>query len=297
MKLLVIGAQGQLARSLLEANKTEGVRVDAVGRGDINILDQGSIDRVIDRHEPHFVVNTAAYTATDKAESEPTQAYAINEKGAAFVAEACGRRNVPLIHISTDYVFDGRNAPYREQNRPTPLNTYGFSKLEGERRVAAACPQHLILRTAWLHSPYGDNFIKAVLRTASRSEVAVVYDQIGSPTYAPHLAEAIIAIIIRILETPSKSRFWGTYHLAGSGEATRYELAQEALCCAESLGGPVAQLRPITTAEYQSSARRPADSRLDCSKCAQTFGVYLPHWAKGVEECVTRIQTQNDPEK
>jgi dTDP-4-dehydrorhamnose reductase len=289
LKILVIGAQGQLARSLLEVKKPDGARVDAVGRAHIDILDPASIDRVLDRHEPNFVVNTAAYIHTDKAESEPTQAYAINADGAALVAEACGRRNVPLIHISTDYVFDGSNGPHREESRPGPLNTYGSAKLEGERRVAAACPQHLIVRTAWLYSPFGHNFIKTMLEAASRSEVAVVDDQIGNPTYAPHLAAAIVAIINRILESPNNSRFWGTYHLAGSGEATRYKLAQEAFRQSAAFGGPVAQLRPITTAEYPTAARRPADSRLDCSKCVETFGVTLPHWSNGVAECVARL--------
>jgi dTDP-4-dehydrorhamnose reductase len=289
LQLLVIGAQGQLARSLLEVNKPEGARVDAVGRAHIDILDPSSIDRAIDRHEPNFVVNTAAYTAVDKAETEPRQAYAVNAEGAVLVAEACSRRNVPLIHISTDYVFDGSNGPHREDSRPAPLNTYGASKLEGERRIAAACPQHLIVRTAWLYSPFGHNFIRTMLRAASRSEVAVVDDQLGNPTYAPHLAAAIVAIINRIIESPSSSRFWGTYHLAGSGEATWYRLAQEVFRQSAALGGPSAHLRPITTAEYPTSARRPVDSRLDCSKCMETFGVTLPNWSKGVAECVARL--------
>jgi dTDP-4-dehydrorhamnose reductase len=293
LKLLVIGAGGQLACSLLQVKKPEGARVDAVGRAHIDILDSASIDRAIERHEPNFVVNTAAYTAVDKAESEPTQAYAINADGAAFVAEACGRRNVPLIHISTDYVFDGSNAPYREDSRTAPVNIYGASKLEGERRVAAACPQHLILRTAWLYSPFfGHNFIKTILRAASRSEVAVVDDQTGNPTYAPYLTAAIIAIIDRILKSPNRSQFWGTYHVAGSGEATWYSLAQEVFRQSAALGGPSVNLRPITTAEYPTPGRRPADTRLDCSKSMETFGVHLPHWSKGVAECVARLEAQ-----
>jgi dTDP-4-dehydrorhamnose reductase len=295
LKLLVIGARGQLARSFLEVKKPDGARVNAVGRPNIDILDRASIDRVIDRHEPNCVINSAAYIDTDKAESEPTQAYAINAEGAAFVAEACERRNVPLIHMSTDYVFDGSNAPYREESHPRPLNTYGFSKLEGERRVAAACRQHLIVRTAWLYSPFGRNFIKTMLQAASHSEVAVVDDQIGNPTYAPHLAAAIVVIINRILESPSKSRFWGTYHLAGSGEATRYSLAQEAFRRSAAFGGPVTRLRPTTTAEYRTAARRPVDSRLDCSKCVETFGVTLPHWSNGVAECVARLLNNHFP--
>jgi dTDP-4-dehydrorhamnose reductase len=290
LRLLVIGAQGQLARSLLEVKKPNGAMVEAAGRAHLDILDRASIDRVIDRHEPNFVVNTAAYTLADKAESEPTQAYAINAEGAARVAEACSRKNLPLIHISTDYVFDGSMGPHREESRPAPLNTYGQSKLDGERRVAAACPRHLIVRTAWLHSPFGRNFIKTILQQAARGlEIPVVDDQIGNPTYAPHLAAAILVIITRILQRPDESRFWGTYHLAGSGEASRYSLAEEALHQSAAFGSPVAQLRKITTAEYPTAARRPADSRLDCSKCEETFGITLPHWSKGVAECIPRL--------
>jgi len=290
LKVLVIGARGQLARCLLEVKKPEIARVNAVGRVHINILDPRSIDRVIDQHEPNFVVNTAAYMMVDKAESEPDQAYAVNAEGAGLVAEACSRKNLPLIHISTNYVFDGSNGPYREESRPAPLNTYGTSKLEGERRVASACSQHLIVRTAWLYSPFsGHNFINTMLRAASCSEVGVVDDQTGNPTYAPHFSVAIIAIINRILESHDRSRFWGTYHLAGSGEATWYRLAQEAFRQSAAFGGPVAQLRPIETAAYPTIARRPADSRLDCSKCVETFGITLPHWENGVADCVERL--------
>jgi dTDP-4-dehydrorhamnose reductase len=289
LKLLVIGAQGQLAHCLLEASKAEAARVDAVGRPHIDILDPASIDRVIDRHQPNFVINTAAYMKVDNAESEPDQAYAINAVGAGLVAEACSRSNLPLMHISTNYVFDGSNGPYREESRPAPVNAYGASKLEGERRVASACSQHLIVRTAWLYSPFaGHNFINKIMRAASCSELAVVDDQTGNPTYAPYLAAALIAIISRILETPRRS-FWGNYHLAGSGEATWYRLAQEAFAQSAALGGPVPHIRPIRTTEYTTTAPRPVDSRLDCSKCIETFGVTLPRWRNGVAACIARL--------
>src|SRR5262249_18495005 len=293
LQLLVIGAQGQLARSLIDTKRPRAARVNAVGRANIDILQPASIDQAIDSHAPNFVVNTAAYTAVDRAESEPRQAYAINTEGAALVAEACSRWKVPLIHISTDYVFSGSSGPHREDSRPAPVNTYGASKLEGERRVAATCPQHLILRTAWLYSPFGHNFVKTMLRVASRPDVAVIDDQMGNPTYAPHLAAAIVAIINRVLESPNRSALWGTYHLAGSGEATWYRLAQEVFRQSAALGAPTSNVRPITTEEYPTPARRPTDSRLDCSKCMERFGVDLPHWSKGVEECVARLHTQN----
>jgi dTDP-4-dehydrorhamnose reductase len=291
MKLLVIGAQGQLARSLVEVGTSQDLSVVALGRPEVDLLDSASIIRAIDRVKPHLVVNTAAYTSTDKAESEPELAHAINAEGASNVAEACAGRDTPLIHISTDYVFDGHTLePYREDSPTAPLNVYGSSKLEGERRVAAACPQHLIVRTARLHSRFAQNFVKTILRLAeSQSELAVVDSQIGNPTYAPHLAAGIATLASRVVEGTSSSVPWGIYHLAGSGEATWYGLAQEALSRSAALGGPVAEIRPISAADYPSPACRPADSRLDCSKCFDAFGVRLPDWPIGVAECVARL--------
>lgn len=288
MRVLVIGRDGQLARSLLAAKVPAGLQLAAVGRPDIDLGAPATIVPALDRLAPDLVINAAAYTAVDKAETEPELAHAINAGAPGLVARACASRDIPLIHISTDYVFDGsKPAPYCEDDPTAPLGVYGRSKLEGERRVAAACPRHIILRTAWIVSPYGHNFAKTMLRlAATRAEVGVVHDQIGSPTYAPHLATGILAIAETCLRHGGNAVAWGIYHAAGSGEATWCELARAIFLQSASVGGPSAAVRPITTAEYPTAARRPANSRLDCSKLAHAFAVRLPDWRVGIAECV-----------
>jgi dTDP-4-dehydrorhamnose reductase len=253
LRLLVTGRTGQLAQSLLEAAAQRDLEVAAFGRPDLDLTDATSIAAAIDRTGPSIAVNTAAYTAVDKAESELELANAVNARGAGHMAEACERRGIPLIHISTDYVFDGEKArPYTEDDAPNPMSVYGRSKLEGERRVAAGCSRHIILRTAWVYSPFGHNFVKTMLRlAASRPEVAVVDDQAGSPTYAPHLADAIVSIAVHALDGSQRGgRLWGTYHAVGQGEATWCAFAREIFHCSAALGGPSANVRPITTPEY-----------------------------------------------
>jgi dTDP-4-dehydrorhamnose reductase len=236
------------------------------------------------------VVNAAAYTAVDQAESEEAAAYAVNALGAEQLAKACARRSIPLIHVSTDYVFDGASStPYAETDAARPLSAYGKSKYEGEQRVAVACPQHVILRTAWLHSPFGENFVKSMLRLADRrAKISVVADQYGNPTYAPHLAQAILVLANRIVRQPAWSK-WGLYHAAGSGEASRYELALEILRVSGLYGGPTAPVAPIASTEFPTLAPRPLNSRLSGEKLAADLGVRLPHWTIGVQECVKRL--------
>ncbi len=286
------GRTGQLAQSLLEAAAQRGVEAVALGRPDLDLTDAASIAAAIDRTGPSIAVNTAAYTAVDKAESEPELANAVNARGAGHMAEACERRGIPLIHISTDYVFDGEKAhPYTEDDAPNPMSVYGRSKLEGERRVAAGCRRHIILRTAWVYSPFGHNFVKTMLRlAASRPEVAVVDDQAGSPTYAPHLADAIVSIAVHALDGSQRGRCpWGTYHVAGQGEATWCAFAREIFRCSAALGGPSANVKAITTAGYPTPARRPRNSRLDSSKLMHDFSVQLADWRRGTADCVRRL--------
>jgi dTDP-4-dehydrorhamnose reductase len=204
------------------------------------------------------------------------------------MAEACEQRGIPLIHISTDYVFDGsKPAPYVECDPVAPLGAYGLSKLEGEQRVAAACRRHIILRTAWVLSPYSHNFVKTMLRLGlRRAEIGVVDDQIGNPTYAPHLAIAILTIAHIHLVKDGGGLPWGVYHAAGAGEASWCDVARAVFLQSSRIEGPSPRVRPITTAEYPTPARRPANSRLDCSKLARTFGIRLPDWRVGIAECV-----------
>ncbi len=292
MRVLVIGKSGQLARSLLNCAWPGGWEVVACGRPQLDLTRPETVHRAITDIMPDHIVNTAAYTAVDAAESDPETAFAINRDGAALLAEICAERGIPLVHISTDYVFDGTaDEPYAETDTTSPIGVYGASKLAGEERVRNLLRQHLILRTAWVHSPHGRNFVRTMLELArDRDEIAVVHDQRGNPTYAPHLAEAIVALL-QAVRTQKDLFPWGTYHVAGSGSASWHDLAREVFVHSERHGGPVARVVPIATADYPTPARRPANSRLDCTKLAATFGIRLPHWREGVARCVQRLLT------
>ena len=291
MKTLVIGRSGQLAQALIEAG---GDSVIAAGRPVVDLTDADALDAFVSHHAPDLVVNAAAYTAVDKAESEPDAAYAVNATGALRLAQICNRHALPLIHISTDYVFDGMaQRPYREDDPVAPLGVYGCSKLEGEQMVAATCSRHIILRTAWVYSPWGNNFVKTMLRLATtRTEIGVVDDQIGNPTYAPHLAAAILAIGQSVTTAASPipaSVAWGVYHAAGAGDTTWCSFAREIFRLAQVHGLPAATVKPIATVDYPTPARRPTNSRLDLAKLTATFGIGLPVWQTGATICVARL--------
>jgi dTDP-4-dehydrorhamnose reductase len=290
VKILVIGREGQLARGLVEAADIPDVRVVAVGRPDVDLADGKSVAAVVSRERPDAVVNAAAYTAVDAAENQSGPAHAINALGAEYVASACAANSIPIIHISTDYVFDGmKNSPYREDDATGPINAYGRSKLEGERRVAKACERHLILRTAWLHSPWGANFVKTMLRLATdRPVIGVVDDQQGSPTYVPHLARIVLALAANAVADPAGTR-WGIYHAVGGGETTWFGCAREVFRSAAEHGLPSAEIAAIATADFPTAARRPANSRLNCDKLRLLFGLELPDWRAGVRDCVARL--------
>lgn len=288
MKLLVTGAQGQVAQSLVTARSSHDVV--AIGRPDLDITDIDTVRRHIGNVEPAVIVNCAAYTAVDKAESELEAAERVNASGAGNVARACNEAGIPVIHISTDYVFDGEKpTPYLETDYTGPRSAYGRTKLAGEEMVAEANPRHLILRTAWVYSPYCNNFVKTMLRlAATRPELGVVDDQHGSPTYAPHLAEAIVAILAQ-LELQPHAIDWGIYNAAGAGETTWCGLAREVFRVSQASGGPSAVVSAITTADYPAPAKRPANSRLDGGKLKAAFGIELPHWTEGVGACVSAL--------
>jgi dTDP-4-dehydrorhamnose reductase len=290
MKLLITGREGQLACALLEAAASVGVQAVAIGRPGIDVTDERSVTEVIARERPDILVNTAAYTAVDKAESEPILAHAVNALGAEFVAKACAAHAIPIIQISTDHVFDGtKDGPYVEGDPTAPVNVYGRTKLEGEERVARACQHHLILRTAWLYSPWGANFVKAMLRLArTQPSIGVVNDQMGSPTSAPHLARIVLDIAARAVTNPADTR-WGIYHAVGAGDTSRFGLAQEIFRYAAAQGLPAAEVIAIATSAYPTPAQRPADSRLNCDKLRMTFGLELPDWRLGVEDCIAKL--------
>ena len=291
MKLLVTGADGQVARCLVEAGQAYGADVVALGRSHLDITSQSSLLDAVGALHPDVIVNAAAFTAVDKAEKEPEVAFGVNAIGAGNVARAAHRSGVPIIHISTDYVFDGdKQGDYSETDATDPISVYGRSKLEGERMVAEAARRHLILRTAWVHSPFGNNFVKTMLKlAATRPELGVVDDQHGSPTFALHLAEAIIDVARQVRDKDATSSAWGIYHACGSGETTWCGLAREVFKVSERLSGPFAKVNPIPTCDYPTPARRPVNSRLSCEKLRQAFGVSLPDWRSGVATCVERL--------
>ena len=292
MKILVAGAQGQLARALAEAAQRHGShQVAVLGRPRLDLLDHVKIAKAMADVEPGLVVNAAAYTAVDKAESDRATAFAVNRDGAGALAAAARASDIPIIHVSTDYVFDGRKiGAYVETDATNPLGVYAKSKLEGEQAVAAANPRHVILRTAWLYAPYGANFLCTMLRLArERPELRVVADQHGQPTYVPHLAEALLAIA-DALAGKQRQDNWGTYHIAAGGETTWHGFAGAIVRAGARLGTPQVPVIPITTAEYPTLAARPANSRLDCSKLERTFGVRLPHWQQGLAACIAELE-------
>jgi dTDP-4-dehydrorhamnose reductase len=295
VKILVIGREGQLARGLVEAADPSGVQVVAFGRPDIDLVDEKSVAALVSRERPDAVVNAAAYTAVDAAENQSGLANAVNALGAEYVAGACAAHSIPIVHISTDYVFDGtKDSPYREDDPTGPINAYGRSKLEGERLVANACERHLILRTAWLHSPWGTNFVKTMLRLAAdRPLIRVVDDQKGSPTYVPHLASIVLAVAARAAADPVGTR-WGIYHAVDGGETTWFGFAREVFQSAAEHELPAAKTAPIATADFPTPARRPVNSRLNCDRLQLSFGLELPDWRLGVAECVARLSGSVD---
>ncbi|MDX2308705.1 MAG: dTDP-4-dehydrorhamnose reductase [Hyphomicrobium sp.] len=289
MRLLVTGRNGQLALCLAELAAARGADLLAFGRPELDISDPRSVENALEAHSPDLVINAAAYTAVDKAEGEPGEAQRVNALGAANVARAAAGRGLPLVHISTDYVFDGtKPAPYVETDATGPIGVYGRSKLEGEDAVRASGGRHVILRTAWVYSPFGNNFLKTMLRlAATRPELTVVDDQIGNPTYAPDLARAILDIAPRLISDDNMP--WGTFHAAGTGDVSWCGFAREIVRCSTARGGPSADVRAIQTKDYPTPARRPANSRLDTTKLKSTFGITLPCWQEGVEDCVARL--------
>ncbi len=291
MRILVTGTSGQLAQSLLAAGLAADVDVVALRRPQLDLTLPGTLRTALADVMPDIVVNAGAYTAVDKAESEESQAYKVNAAGAGELGQQCQRAGVALIHISTDYVFDGtKPAAYMESDPTAPINAYGRTKLAGEQAVAAGCERHVILRTSWIYSPYGANFVRTMLRLgAERPEVKVVDDQRGCPTFAPHLAEAILDVSRQIVQLKGGNGPWGVYHAAGSGETTWCGFARSIFAATAARGLPTPKLTPITTAEFPTPARRPANSRLDCSLLEQTFGVRLPDWQEGLASCLARL--------
>ena len=287
MRVLLTGRDGQVARSLIEkALSLPDMELIPAGRPEVDLADPGSIARVIRAVSPDLVINAAAYTTVDQAEDEPERAFRVNAEAAGEAAAAARKVNAAIIQLSTDYVFDGQaGEPSRESARTNPLSVYGASKLAGEEAVRAANPDHLILRTAWVYSPFGRNFVRTMVAAArGRDALDVVDDQYGSPTSALDLAEAILAIAA---DWPLDSG--RTYHLAGSGTASWFDLASEVMANCRRLGLPAAEVRSIATAEWPTRAARPPYAVLDCAAIERDLGIRLPDWRQSLTATVERL--------
>lgn len=291
MRIVVTGREGQVVRSMLERARGTDIEMIALGRPELDLIWPGeAIVSAIVRAQPDVIVSAAAYTQVDKAETERDLAFAVNEDGARAVAKAAREAAAPLIHLSTDYVFDGlKPSPYVEDDPTGPTGVYGESKLAGERAVLAEHEDTVVLRTAWVYSPFGANFVKTMLRLAAdRDEVAVVNDQRGNPSSALDIADGIFSIA-RDLVADSNPHRRGIFHMAGSGDASWSDFAEAIFAASTELRGPAAKVRRIGTTEYPTAAIRPANSRLDCGKLARIHGVSLPVWRSSMKSIVRQL--------
>jgi dTDP-4-dehydrorhamnose reductase len=279
--ILVTGGTGQLAQALRQAGGDR--RLIVVGRPEFDFDRPEALAPLLARLAPSLIVNAAAYTAVDRAETDAEAARRANAEGPGLLARHCAEAGIKLIHVSTDYVFDGaKGAPYVESDAPNPIGVYGASKLAGERAVLASGAQAIVLRTSWVYSAVGRNFVLTMLNAARRTDrLRVVADQIGCPTATADLAAAILAIADRLADG-WRPEYGGVFHAAGSGWTSWHGLAEAVFAAAAAHGAPPPVVEPIATADWPTPVRRPADSRLDCTALATVFGLRLPDWRRSI---------------
>ncbi|MBC2664429.1 dTDP-4-dehydrorhamnose reductase [Novosphingobium flavum] len=298
MRIAVTGLAGQVVQSLVERGPAAGHVILPVGRPALDLAggDGAAIRAALAAVRPEAIVSAAAYTAVDKAESEPDLAFAVNAAGAGHVAQAAAALGVPLVHLSTDYVFSGEGTrAWREDDPTGPKGVYGASKLAGEQAVLAAQPNSAVLRTAWVYSPFGANFVKTMLRlAASRDTLGVVADQVGNPTSALDIADGVMQVAQNLADRPTDESLRGLFHMTGSGETSWAGFAEAIFAASAGLGGPSAQVHPIATSDYPTPAARPVNSRLDCAKLAAAHGVRLPDWRLSLAGVVARLERQQE---
>ncbi len=292
LNLLVVGKNGQLARSLQRKTKAAHVPAVFLGRDELDLTTFQRLPEAFELFKPTIVINAAAYTAVDKAESDVKAAYALNATGPAKLAALLAERSVPFIHISTDYVFDGtQSRPYTETDQVNPQSVYGKSKLAGENAVLAENPDSVILRTAWIYSLFGNNFVKTILRLAKeRDEISVVNDQFGCPTNALDIAEALLTISQSVIEGGAGDRS-GIYHLTNSGSTCWMEFASQIIEYSARAGGASCNVNPIPTSEYPTPAPRPLNSRLDNSLAENNFKVSLRNWRVALKDLMNETNS------
>ncbi|MDA9503447.1 dTDP-4-dehydrorhamnose reductase [Bradyrhizobium sp. CCBAU 11386] len=295
--ILIAGRNGQLATCLRHLAALRGLPAVALGREELDLEVREGIDRTVASIGPCMIINVAAYTAVDQAESEVGKAFRINRDGAVALADIAWQRNIPFIHLSTDYVFDGaKQEAYDEADVPAPLNAYGASKLAGEAAVLAAHPLATVIRSSWIYSPVGSNFVRTMLRLAeTRPIVKVVCDQQGNPTSAAELAAALLQIAERSL-TDDRRTVAGIFHLTGQGATTWHGFAEAIFNGLSRRGVQPPTLEAITTDQHPCAARRPPNSRLDSSKAERVFGIRLPAWRQSLETCLDQLVGEGDPD-
>lgn len=286
MKILVFGASGQLGECLKIVSMRNSIGNISFPKEEIaNILDYVSLVKLFEEERPSCVVNCAAYTAVDKAEAEVEIARKVNRDGAVNLAKLCKKYNAVLIHVSTDFVFEGSVIKLlKETDSTEPVNVYGLTKLEGEKAIAAELDRFFVLRTSWLYSEHGNNFVKTMLRIGNeREEIKVIADQIGSPTYAIDLAEMIFHIIF------SDNTAYGIYHFSNEGAVSWFDFAKAIF----EISGIDVNVLPVPTSEYVTKARRPAFSVMDKAKIKHAFGVTIPYWRDSLEVCIKQLKSLN----
>lgn len=294
MRLAVTGKNGQVVSSLVSRGKVLGHDIVPLGRPELDLSDPASIRRTIVSCKPDIVVSAAAYTAVDKAESEAKIAQEINERGALETARAAASIGVPIIHLSTDYVFDGsKPTPYTESDTVNPVSVYGRTKLAGELAVASANPRHAIVRVGWIYSPFGSNFVKTMLRLGETNDIVrVVSDQFGRPTSAFDVADALLAIADKQGDLEAGAlgpESWGVFHLAPGGEASWADLAEAVFASLRKRTGRAVRVEHIGTADFPTRAQRPTNSRLDGGKLARAYGIVLPDWCSSLERVMDEL--------
>lgn len=297
-RMVVTGREGQVVKSLMERSALgDGFEVIALGRPELDLSRPEAVEAALRQAQPDVIISAAAYTAVDQAETEEEAATVINGTSAGAIASMAAALGVPVIHLSTDYVFDGTKAtPYTEADPVAPIGAYGRSKLAGEKAVARAHSNHAILRTAWVYSPFGKNFVKTMLRSAeARDSLNVVDDQVGTPTSALDIADAVLVVAANLLGRDAVE-LRGVFHMTGSGEASWADFAEEIFRQSKALGGASAEVVRIPSSAYPTPAKRPANSRLDCRKLTTIHGVTLPPWQEATAAVVQRLvqQIQSD---
>lgn len=300
MKVLVIGSTGQVGSELggqfedVFSYAGQPLEVDFASRSEVDVTDSDALATFLEQSAPSWIVNATAYTAVDKAEWEQSLAYSVNERAVRCLAEYCADNNACLLHVSTDYVFDGKGEkPFIEEDAVSPLGAYGASKLAGEEAIRSALPRHVVLRTAWVFGKTGNNFVKTMLRLAeSRPELGVVGDQFGAPTSAVGIANAIATIVLGMSRTDASDKRWGTYHYTGNPFVSWADFAGEIFRQAvkKSMIPHTPAVSAIGTEQYPTPAKRPANSRLDCSKIKDVFGIEPDDWRKSLGEMLDEIK-------